>query len=563
MKLVTAAEMQAIERRAEEDEKFPISTRELMLNAGQSVFQAIISQTRFDPDDEAENDLEEGLAVVLAGPGNNGGDAMVTAALLRQQFPSAYIRIYFHHRPRPEDEAGFPEKLTYTEAEEQEGIALEDESAFESLESDLEEAVLVVDGLLGSGTKRPVTGALARIIDLVNDAHTDRQFEMNSLFVLAIDVPSGLNSDSGAVEGTAIIADLTVTLGYPKLGLYTYAAADHTGRITLGDIGLPEALAYQIERETEESHTPALITSAWVCRHLPPRPPTGHKGTFGKLMILSGAANYLGAPYLCTGAAMRAGAGLVTLAAPQNIINIIATKLSENTFLLLPEITSKKAATEAAKILAEQLIQGRYRALLIGPGLGQDDMKAAMMGQIVEWGEQPGFEWPRLVIDADGLNLLAEIPDCWAKLPANSILTPHPGELATLRGSTIAQIEADRLRSALEAAQVFNQVVILKGAYTVIAAPDGRIRVNPAGNPAMATAGSGDVLAGIVAGLLTQPDKATPVDAFEVACVAVYLHSMAGELVRRDIGDTGPLAGDFLQAIPQGMVAVKSGDSLE
>ncbi len=563
MKLVTAADMQAIERRAEEDEKFPVSTRELMLNAGQSVFQAIISQDRFDPQAGEPGELDEGLVVVLAGPGNNGGDAMVTADLLRQQFPSAYIRIYFYHRPRPHDPAGFPEKLTYTEAEDQDGMELVDEPAFESLESDLEEAALVVDGLLGAGLTRPVTGALARIIDLVNDAHDERKYELNSLFVVAIDVPSGLNSDTGATLGTAVEADLTVTLGYPKRGLYTYEASDYTGRITIGDIGVPLGVMTQIEQEVEERHEPNLITSGWVRRNLPPRPLTGHKGTFGKLMILSGAANYLGAPYLCTGAGMRAGAGLVTLAAPQAIINIVATKLSENTFLVLPEITSEKTAQEASKKLAEQLTEGRYRVLLLGPGLGNDENKAALVEYIAGWGEQSDFKWPHLVIDADGLNLLAKIPDWWKKLPANSILTPHPGELATLRDQSITQIEADRFKSALEAAQAFNQVVVLKGAYTVVAAPDGRLRVNPAGNAAMATAGSGDVLAGITAGLLTQLAKDERVDTFEVACLAVYLHSMAGELVRRDFGDMGPLAGDFLQSIPQAVVAIKNGDSLE
>lgn len=260
---------------------------------------------------------------------------------------------------------------------------------------------------------------------------------------------------------------------------------------------------------------------------------------------------------------MRTGAGLVTLAAPQRIINIVATKLSENTFLELPEITSPEAAMEAAKTVAEHLTKGRYRALLMGPGLGQDGAKATLIKQITAWGQQPDFKWPRLVVDADGLNLLAQIPNWWKHLPANSILTPHPGELGTLRGQDIAQIEEDRFKSALEAAKAFNQVVVLKGAYTVVAAPDGRLRVNPAGNAAMATAGSGDVLAGIAAGLLTQMAQDENVDTFEVACLAVYLHSMAGELVRRDYGDMGPLAGDFLQSIPLAVVAIKNGDSLE
>lgn len=563
MKLVTAAEMKELERRAEEHEKFPVPTRQLMLNAGQSVFEAILAQTRFDPNGEQGSELEEGLVVVLAGPGNNGGDAMVVAALLRQQFPGAEVKIYFHNRPRPEDDAGFPENLTYTEAEEQDGEELVDEPAFEELENDLNEAQIVVDGLLGSGTKRPVTGVLARIIDLVNEIHGERQTELNPLFVVAIDVPTGLNSDNGEIQGVAIEADLTVTLGYPKVGLYTYAAAEATGRIIIGDIGFPTDLQDQIEHEVEENHELCLTTSSWVRKHLPPRPITGHKGTFGKLMVLSGSENYLGAPYLCTAAGMRAGAGLVTLAAPQNIINVVATKLTENTFLVLPEVQDEDAAKEASARLREQVTGGKYRVMLFGPGLGHSEGKAALVRDILGWGKEKGFDWPRLVVDADGLNLLAKIPEWWKGFPPNNILTPHPGELGTLRNQTIAQIEEDRVKSAQESAKLFNQVVILKGAYTVIAAPDGRVKINPAGNAALATAGSGDVLAGITAGLLTQLVKNKEADAFDVACLGVYLHSMAGELVRRDFGDMGPLAGDLLMAIPQAVVSLKNGDSLE
>jgi NAD(P)H-hydrate epimerase len=421
----------------------------------------------------------------------------------------------------------------------------------------------VVDGLLGSGIKRPVTGVLTRIVDLVNEIHGERQTELNPLFVVAIDVPTGLNSDSGAIQGVAIEADLTVTLGYPKVGLYTYAAAEATGRIIIGDIGVPTDLQDQIEHEVEENHELCLTTSSWVRKNLPPRPITGHKGTFGKLMVLSGSENYLGAPYLCTAAGMRAGAGLVTLAAPQNIINVVATKLTENTFLVLPEVQDEAAAKEASAKLREQVTGGKYRVMLFGPGLGHSDGKAALVKDMLNWGKEEGFEWPRLVIDADGLNLLAKIPEWWRQVPANNILTPHPGELGTLRNQTIAQIEADRVKSAQESARLFNQIVILKGAYTVIAAPDGRVKINPAGNAALATAGSGDVLAGITAGLLTQLIKNKEADAFDVACLGVYLHSMAGELVRRDFGDMGPLAGDLLMAIPQAVVSLKNGDSLE
>ncbi|NWJ98143.1 MAG: NAD(P)H-hydrate dehydratase [Chloroflexi bacterium] len=559
MKLVTSAEMKEIEGQSEDA---GVTTTELMLNAGVSVYEAIVLQPKFDPDNK-ENELTDGLVLVLAGSGNNGGDAMVVAALLEKTFPEAEIKIYFHKRPRPEDPLGFPEKLTYTEAEEQDGQDLAEPIASQAFELDLTEAALVVDGLLGAGLSREVAGDLAQIIDTINKARTQRQYNPTPLFVAAIDVPSGLSTDTGAVLGTAIQADLTVTLGLPKRGLYQYQAAAYTGRIVLGDIGLPKSLLTEVAERAEKEKSPALITAEWVRCHLPLRPLTGHKGTFGKLMVLSGAKEYLGAPYLCTSAAMRSGAGLVTLAAPQSAINVVATKMSENTYLVLPEIESLEIAVQAADLLATKIKEGSYTAVLIGPGLGNDASKLALIERLIEKATA-GFKYPKMVIDADGLNLLTQIPNWFKKLPSGNILTPHPGELATLRHTSIREIEQDRFKAAQEAAQEFNQVVVLKGAYTVVAAPDGRLLLNPAANPAMGTAGSGDVLAGIAAGLLTQLAKAKDtLDAFEVASLAVYLHSMAGELVSRDYGTSGPLAGDFLQAIPQAIKAIKNGDSLE
>lgn len=548
MKLVTAAEMKKIEQKAEEME---VTTSELMLNAGYSVFTALTRLNQFNPD-LTGNDLEDGLIVVLAGSGNNGGDAMVIASLLKQEFSEAEVKIYLHKRPRPED--GFSDKLTYTEAEEQEGQDLSDEVAFDAFFMDLQEAVLVIDGLLGSGLSRKVTGELAEIIKTVNEAREARQFDPTPLFVTAIDVPSGLNSDTGEVMGVALQADLTVTLGLPKRGLYNYKAVEYSGAISLGDIGLPEELLEELEAQVEKEFSPALITATDVRRWLPPRPVIAHKGTFGKLMVVSGSEEYLGAPYLCTVAAMRAGAGLVTLASSRNVIEVMASRSSENTYFELKLPVSEE---ESVLPIFEQRL-GDYQGLLLGPGLG-------------EFGWRQGFvlsldvtQLLKVVIDADGLNFLARTPDWWEDLLApGNILTPHPAELGRLMESDVATIEADRIKSASEAAKKFKQVVILKGAYTVVAAPDGRVRINPAANPALATAGSGDVLAGICAGLATQAARLDNYDAFNIACCGVYLHSMAGELARRELGDCGVLAGDLLALIPKAISALKDGDSLE
>jgi NAD(P)H-hydrate epimerase len=545
VKLVTAEEMKAIEARGV---ALGGSTGDFMLNAGTSVYSAIIAQTGFDPNDQ-NNRLNEGLAVVLAGAGNNGGDAMVVAGLLKEAFSSAEVKIYFYKRSRPSDPQGFDTHLTFTDAEEQEGHDLSYPASFEAFEDDLLEAALVVDGLLGAGVSRPVTGELAHIIETVNLAVDRRKFEPDPLLVVAIDLPSGLNTDTGEVMDVAIRANLTVCLGYPKIGLFNNKALLNTGRVVMGDIGLP----LEVYKEVEELNKPALATAEFVRYHLPQRPLAGHKGTFGKVMIVSGAMEYLGAPYLCTSAAMRSGAGLVTLAVPRPLIPVMATKMSENTFLPLPE----EDGADSFNLIADKLES--YQSLLVGPGIGQTGDKVELIQKLLGSGEM----LPPAVFDADALNILSYIPNWWEKLKPDNILTPHPMELSRLSNLAVAVIEGDRIQSAVNFAKISKQVVILKGAYSVVAAPDGRVKINPAANPAMATAGSGDVLAGICAGLLAQFSRFSDLDPFEVACVGVYLHAMAGELMRRELGDAGVLAGDLLPVIPQAIAAIKSGDGLE
>lgn len=562
MKLVTAAEMKEIEQKAEEA---GTPTEELMRNAGTSVFEAIEALPRFQINQmDGSSELEEATVVVLAGSGNNGGDALYTSMLLRERYPSTDINIFFYKRSRPQEDGKFPENLTYTEAEQQDKSELTESGAITELQEVLERTDLVIDGLLGAGLSRPVTGELADIINIVNKAHDERQFDIFPMTVVAIDVPSGVNSYTGEVGGAAIEADLTVTLGFPKKGLYSYEAIKYTGEIKIGDIGVPLSVEEEIEKQAEAEKALQITSAEWMRKKLPARPLQSNKGTFGKLMVLAGSPDYLGAPYLTTSGGMRSGAGLVTLAAPRSVINILATKMAENTYLNLPEINDEGAAKKTVEILADKLTSGKYDVMVFGPGLGDDEFKQDMVHNILDLSQDQNFKWPKLVIDADGLNILAKTPDWWKKLPANNVLTPHPGELARLRNSSIKEIESDRLKWARESAQLFQQVVILKGAYSVIAAPDGRTWLNPASNPAMATAGSGDVLAGITAGLLTQMVHAQTGDAFEAACAGAYLHAMAAELLRREMGDAGTLAGDLITRVPLAIRAVKSqGDGLE
>ena len=585
LRIVGAADMRAVEKRSEEA---GTSTADLMQKAGEAIVTAI---------ENYYEDLDEANILVLAGPGNNGGDALVAASLLRDVGDDTEVQVFFYKRarfkaggapvggsggggkpgrgpgggpgnraPRPLNAPppGFPEGLTFTQAESQSGLELTEQRGWQQFREMLPDADIVIDGVFGAGLNRAVESELARAIDLINTERETRRIAGKTLFVVAIDVPSGLNSDTGEAMGSTLRVDITVTLGLPKTGLFAYPAAEYVGKIIVGDIGLPPA-AIAAAPDTQ----PEMISADWVRAHLPARPRTGHKGTFGKLMVISGSQDYLGAPYLATAAAMRTGAGLVTLAAPRSLQTLLAARMVENTLFTLPEPDIADYATTMVEALRGKL--DGYRAVLLGPGLGHEPQKIEFVRLLLENGILKG---KRLVIDADGLNALAEIDQWWTHLePQQAIITPHPAELGRLRQMSVADIEKDRQKSARDSAALFGQIVILKGAYSLVATPDGGLRLNPGANAAMATAGSGDVLAGICAGLLCQtlpPDvqsDATPRPAtlatFDAASVGAYLHSMAGELVRRQYGDMGVLAGDFLLSIPQAVQALNDGEALE
>ena len=375
--------------------------------------------------------------------------------------------------------------------------------------------------------------------------------------VLALDVPSGLNCNTGAIDAAALTADVTVTLAFPKVGQFLFPGAGYGGELVIADIGIPAELAQDIPLEVS---TPQRVQSL-----LPKRPRDSHKGTFGKVMVVAGSANYTGAPYLAASAAMRVGAGLVTLAIAELLHPILAAKLTEATYLVLPHEMGA-LVPEAVKVLQERL--PGYDALLLGPGLGREEKtvefvarllalpqaeKKARLGFVGSTARDEGQEshLPPVVIDADALNALADLEDWHKSLRQRAVLTPHPGEMSRLMGISVAEVEANRLTLALRAAQEWGVVVVLKGPYTVIAAPDGHACINPFATPALATAGTGDVLAGAVAGLLAQG-----LAPFEAAVAGAYLHGLAGQMVSEEIGLAGAVAGDLLPRLPRGIAAL-------
>ena len=467
--------------------------------------------------------------VVLVGPGNNGGDGLVAARHLDAWGARVTVCLC-------RDNPAHRGKVDYLRGKRVTIIRLEDDDGPDQLRESLRAGQIVLDSILGTGRSRPITGTTAQALDLLLEARDGN----DSPRLMALDVPTGLEADAGAVDPKTVPCDVTLTLGNPKAGLYRFPGAEYTGKVEVLDIGIPHGLDTDITSE--------LMTDDWAKAVLPDRPMSGHKGTFGKALIVGGSRNYVGAPYLAATAAGRVGAGLVTLAIPESLQMAVAAKAVEPTYLPLPEESPGVPHADAADLIAEQA-KG-YQALLIGPGIGQADSTHEIVTRLLFEGGQH----PPIVVDADGLNVLASSPEWWNDFSQKAILTPHPGEMARLTGLSTKDIQERRGEIAVESAVKWGKVVVLKGAFTVVAYPDGSSRLSPFANPAMATAGTGDVLAGTIAGLLAQG-----VEPGEAAALGVYLHGLAGQRVSADLGDAGMLAGDLLPELPRAIRDLRRG----
>ena len=522
MKIVTAQEMREIEDRAEAG---GVSKDVLMENAGLAVADHIRGQVR---------NLVGMTVVVLVGPGNNGGDGLVAARHLDAWGARVTICLC---RDNPAHQG----KVEFLRGKRVTIIRLEDDDGPAQLRESIQLGQIVVDSILGTGRSRSITGPTAEALDLLRESRTGNE----SLRLIALDVPTGLDADTGNVDPKTVACDETLTLGNPKAGLYRFPGAEYAGKIEVLDIGIPEGLDNDITFD--------LMTDDWAGSTLPDRPVSGHKGTFGKALIVGGSRNYVGAPYLAATAAGRVGAGLVTLAVPESLQMAVAAKAIEPTYLPLPEESPGAPRSDAAGLIAEAV--GGYQALLIGPGIGQADSTREMVTRLLcEAGTLPP-----LVVDADGLNIVASLGESWwNEFSREAVLTPHPGEMARLTGVSTKDIQEHRVEIAVESAVKWRKIVVLKGAFTVVAYPDGSSRLSPFANPAMATAGTGDVLAGAIAGLLAQG-----VESKDAAALGVYLHGLAGERVSADLGEAGMLAGDLLPELPRAIRDLRQGHRAE
>jgi hydroxyethylthiazole kinase-like uncharacterized protein yjeF len=535
MKLVSVSEMKAIEQEADAS---GLTYAEMMENAGRGLAEIIL-------DEMAD---EEGLEVLgLVGPGNNGGDTLVALGQLANE--GFKTRAYLIKRKAKGDEL-----IKRLEDIGGEIVLADDDKEFSMLSAFLESADILLDGVLGTGIKLPLKADIAEVLNAVNTTLDELDVEP---MVIAVDCPSGVDSDTGEAADECIPADLTVTMAAVKQGLLRFPAYDLVGDLEVVDIGLTDKVKSwkKIMREVADED---MVADA-----LPARPNHAHKGTFGTALIAAGSVNYTGAALLAGMAAYRVGVGLVTLAVPASLHGALAGQFPEATWILLPHEMGV-VASGAEEVLSKNF--ERATALLVGCGFGLEDTTkefienllagksaakkaTAHIGFIHEEGEKGGEKdasIPPIVFDADGLKLLAKIPDWHKKLPAPAILTPHPGEMSVLTGLSKDEIQHDREGVALKYAKEWGHIVVLKGAFTVVASPDGKVNVIPVATSALARAGTGDVRAGLIVGL-----RAQGVDAYRAAVAGAWIHAQAG--LEADLalgGSASVLAGDVLDSVP-------------
>ena len=511
MWVVTAAQMQTLDRRTIQEAKVPGAT--LMERAGTGVVTHLI---------QACGPLKGKQVVILCGKGNNGGDGLVVARLMAKK--GAKLKVVLM---APLNELSPDAKIMYRRLSK-----IIRPSLFtvnppeESLRSFTQDADLLVDALLGSGLSSSVRPPYSFAIEAMN---------ASPAFTVAIDIPSGLDSNTGATLGFAVQADLTVTFGCPKLGLYLDSAIDKVGNIEVVDIGIPQDFVLDLNPHIH------LLSQEMVRPLIPPRPPSAHKGTFGHAGIVAGSPGKTGAPALAGLGALRIGTGLVTVATPQGVSPILESKLLEVMTAPMPESSQHLLGMEAYPVLLA--FAATKSALAFGPGMGISPETTELLRHLL-----PQLEAP-CVLDADALNGLTQHCQIFSLMKQSPILTPHPGEMARLLvASSSKQVNEDRIGVSSQFAMQHRVILVLKGARTVIAEPHGQVAICPTGNPGMASAGMGDVLTGIIAGLLAQ--GLSPWDA---ARAGVYLHGLAGDLAAATIGEPGMIAGDVLTAIPHAL----------
>ena len=501
MRVLNAAQMREADRRTIEDIGIPSLV--LMENAGRQVVAAM---------EAIHSDLSERQVAVLCGRGNNGGDGFVVARTLMQRGVDVSVFLI----GRVSDVRG--DARTNLEALGHLGISvveIGDGQAWELHLSEIRDCNLIVDAIFGTGLNAPVSGLIESVITDVN---------ASGIPIVAIDLPSGLSADSCDPIGESIEAGTTVTLAAPKLPLVLPPAETRAGDIVIADIGIPSEVLDSVDGPRIE-----LLTRSSAREHLSPRTPDSHKGDYGHVLIVAGSRGKTGAAHLAGMGALRSGAGLVTIATAASCQDVVAVMAPEYMTVGLRET---EAGLDPEGV--DQLLELARDVVAIGPGLGQAPGTQSFIRALVDRATMP------LVVDADGLNTFSGDPDrLMGREGRDVIITPHPGEMARLVGMSTDEVQASRLEIARNFAVSHHLYVVLKGHRTLVTTPEGKVFINPTGNPGMSTGGTGDVLTGMIAAWLAQLLDA------EAACkLAVYLHGMAGDLAEADEGEVSMTAGD-------------------
>lgn len=497
MKVATGVQMHELDRITIEETGIPGIV--LMENAAQEVSRACLSYLRT---------IKDPKVAVVCGGGNNGGDGFAVARILKGK--GIQCEIFF---------TGNEDKLTgdaLTNYRVAQKLNIPIQRDMENLQEIFQCKDVIVDGIFGTGFSGEPRTTVSEVINKINES---------GKYVISIDIPSGVHSDTGAVAMSAVKANETFTFALPKVGSIIYPGAQYCGKLTIADIGIPK------ENEEKVGINYHLLTEKEACQWMPVRKDRSNKGTFGKLYVVAASEGMAGAGVLCCKAAYRSGCGVVYACMPKKCCEIMHVLVPEAVARPIRDIDGKACETSVEDI---QLNIENAKAMVVGPGLGQGNGVSAFVKQVLLAAKG------NVLIDADGLNAIASNKEILEQMKRTPIITPHPGEMSRLTGMAVKDILNDTIGTALDFAMQHNTIVVLKDAKTIIAAPSGQVYMNTTGNCAMAKGGAGDVLSGIIGGLLAQG-----MEAFEAAVLGVYIHGLCGDLAAEAMGHYGVLAGEL------------------
>jgi len=507
MKISRIVEMGELDRRASEE--YGIVEELLMENAGEAAYFAILS----------ELGIRGQKFVIFCGVGNNGGDGLVVARKLHSN--GGQVKAFILGDPSKFKGAA---KLNYQIAKKL-NLSMNELSEAGFAKLDIENADAIVDAMLGTGLTREVNGIYKDVIELIN--HSQKP-------VFSLDIPSGINGDTGQVMGTAVRADCTITFGLPKLGNLLFPGFDFGGKLYVTHISFPPEL-YNADQIKIAINDPIPM---------PTRQLDSHKGSYGKVLFIAGSLNYLGAPYFAALSFLKAGGGLSFLATPENVVPVIGSKGSE--IIFVPQTATASGSISLKNKLQLLEFSEKVDMVVLGPGVSLNEETQRLVRELAAELKTP------LLIDGDGLTAIASDLACIKKRKAPTILTPHTGEMARLAQKSIDDISSNRIDFLQETTRALNAIIVLKGAHSLIGLPDGRVFINLSGNPGMATAGSGDVLAGTIAAMF---GLGRPID--EAVRMGVFVHGLAGDLAANELGEDGLIAGDIMNHLPAAIKACR------